>query len=102
MLVTASAGSDAAIWARSGIPIEGTCDGSMPAVSPPVKSPDKTTEVALQCKTLNRDDAEIALTVRHAGRVWEIALPMTVHWVITSSNECVDVITEREPTVDIL
>jgi len=25
-----------------------------------------------------------------------------VHWVITSSNECVDVITEREPTVDIL
>jgi hypothetical protein len=78
MLVTASAGSDAAIWARSGIPIEGTCDGSMPAVSPPVKSPDKTTEVALECKTLNRDDAEIALTVRHAGRVWEIALPMTV------------------------
>ena len=25
-----------------------------------------------------------------------------VHRVITSSNECVDVITEREPTVDIL
>jgi len=78
MLVTASAGSDAAIWAKSGIEIEGLCDGSMPVVSPPVKSPDKTAEVALRCKTLNRDDAEIALTVRHAGRVLEILLPMTV------------------------
>lgn len=24
-----------------------------------------------------------------------------VHWVVTSCNECVDVISEREPTVDI-
>jgi hypothetical protein len=78
MLVTASAGSDPAIWAKSGIPIEGTCDGSIPAVSPPVKSPDKTVEVALRCKTLNREVTEVALIVRHSGRVWEIALPMTV------------------------
>ena len=78
MLVTASAGSDAATWAKSGIEIEGTCDGPMPVVSPPVKSPDKTAEVALRCKTLNRDNAEIALTIRHAGRVLEIPLPMTV------------------------
>jgi hypothetical protein len=25
-----------------------------------------------------------------------------IHWLVTSGNECVDVISEREPTVDIL
>ena len=78
MFVSTSAGADAAIWAKSGIRIEATCDGSQPAVSPPVKSPDKTVEVAVHCKTLNKDNADIALTVRRGGRVWEIALPMVV------------------------
>jgi hypothetical protein len=69
--VSAPVAADAPIWAKSGIPIGATCDGPQATVSPPVKSPDKSAEVALRCKS-----ADIVLTVKRAGRLSEIALPL--------------------------
>ena len=71
MLASVSAVANAAIWAKSGIPIEAICDGLEPAVSPPVKSSDKSVQVALHC-----NGANIFLTVTRAGRVVQIGLPM--------------------------
>jgi hypothetical protein len=76
ILVTTSVGANEPIWAKSGIRIEATCDGLQPVVSPSVKSPDGTVEVAVVCLTLNRDDVDIALNVKRGRRVWQIALPM--------------------------
>jgi hypothetical protein len=78
LFVSAPAGADAPIWAKSGIRIEANCDSSESAASPTVKSPDKTVEVAVRCKALNGDNADMALIVRHGGQVREIALPKTV------------------------